>query len=164
MAKKNNYFKTFCKVSRKFGSTSDREEILNLIVESAIDTMQGKAASLFLFDKKRDFFVKGAQKGLSKDYLHSQPIDARKVVQDIIHGGHIAVYDATKDPHVENHEAKIKEGIASILVVPVLEEGRAIGILALYTATPRKFTKEEIEFLSALAEQGGIAIQHARLV
>ncbi len=164
MAKKNNYFKTFCKVSRKFGSTFDREELLNLIVESAIDTMQGKAASLFLFDKKRDFFVKGAQRGLSKDYLHSKPIDARKVVQDIIHGGHIAIYDATTDPHVENHEAKIKEGIASILVVPVLEEGRAIGILALYTATPRKFTKEEIEFLTALAEQGGIAIQHARLV
>jgi len=164
MAKKDNYFKTFCKVSRKFGSTFDREELLNLIVESAIDTMQGKAASLFLFDKKRDFFVKGAQKGLSRDYLHSKPIDARKVVQDIIHGGHIAVYDATTDPHVENHGAKRKEGIASILVVPILEEGRAIGILALYTATPRKFTKEEIEFLSALAEQGGIAIQRARLV
>ncbi|TFG38513.1 MAG: GAF domain-containing protein, partial [Syntrophobacterales bacterium] len=164
MAKKNNYFKTFCKVSRKFGSTFDREELLNLIVESAIDTMEGKAASLFLFDKKRDIFVRGAQKGLSNDYLHSKPIDARKVVEDILHGGHIAVYDATTDPHVENHEAKRKEGVASMLVVPVLVEGRAIGILALYTATPRKFTKEEIEFLTALAEQGGIAIQHARLV
>jgi hypothetical protein len=29
---KNDYFKTFCKVSRAFGTTLDKDEILNLIL------------------------------------------------------------------------------------------------------------------------------------
>jgi GAF domain-containing protein len=39
-----------------------------------------------------------------------------------------------------------------------------IGVLSLYTATHRNFSPEEIEFLTALAEQGGIALEQARLI
>jgi GAF domain-containing protein len=41
---------------------------------------------------------------------------------------------------------------------------KAIGVLALYTATARDFSEDEIDFLSALAEHGGIAIERARLL
>jgi GAF domain-containing protein len=41
---------------------------------------------------------------------------------------------------------------------------QAKGILSLYTAEKRDFSTDEIDFLSALAEQGGIAIEHARLL
>ncbi len=164
MVRKNDYFKTFCKVSRAFGTTFDKNRLLDMIVESAIDTMKGKAASLFLFDEKRDIFLIGAQKGLSEDYLHSKPINARNVVADILHGGHLTIYDAATDARVENQEAKRKEGVASILVVPVLVNAKAVGILTLYTEKPRKFTEQEIDFLSALAEQGGMAVERARLL
>ena len=72
--------------------------------------------------------------------------------------------DATADPRVENHEEKKREGIASILDVPVIVGDKVIGILALYTATERDFSADEIDFLTALAEQGGLAIQRARLL
>jgi GAF domain-containing protein len=75
----------------------------------------------------------------------------------------LAFPDATSDPKLENHEAKKNEGIASLLTVPVKVKGRNIGILSLYTATRREFCKEEIEFLCALADQGGIAIENNRL-
>jgi len=39
-----------------------------------------------------------------------------------------------------------------------------IGVLTLYTADQREFTENEIAFLTALAEQGGIAIDRARLI
>ena len=35
MTKKNDYFKTFCKVSQAFGTTLDNKELLDLIVASA---------------------------------------------------------------------------------------------------------------------------------
>jgi hypothetical protein len=38
---KNDYFRIFCKVSRAFGTTLDKDEILKLIVESVIDIMKG---------------------------------------------------------------------------------------------------------------------------
>ena len=164
MAKKRDYFKIFCKVSKAFGTTLGKEALLDLIVESAIETMDAKAACLFLADEKRDIFVPTAQKGLSDNYLHAKPMRAKSVVQAIIKGGYLAIPDATTDPRLENHEAKKAEGIASILDVPVMVRDKLIGVLALYSATARDFSTDEIEFLTALAEQGGMAIQRARLL
>lgn len=164
MARKKDYFKTFCRVSQAFGTTLSKEKLLDLIVTTAIETMDAKAACLFLSDEEKDIFVPVAQKGLSDDYLHAKPLHAMKIVGAILKGGHLSIKDATRDPRVENHEAKKAEGIASILDVPVMVMDKAIGVLALYTADVRDFSKEEIEFLRALADQGAMAIEHARLL
>jgi GAF domain-containing protein len=163
MTKKNNYFKTFCKISKAFRTTLGKEKLLDLIVHSAIDTMDAKAACLFLADEEKDVFVPVAQKGLSENYLHASPLQAKKIVDEILKGGYLSFYDATTDSRLENHEAKKAEGIASILTVPVMAKEKAIGVLSLYTAKHRDFSKDEIDFLSALADQGGIAIEQSRL-
>jgi GAF domain-containing protein len=164
MTAPNDYFRSFCDVSRAFGRAEDKDALLDLVVENAIKTMDGKAACLFMADETKDIFVAAAQKGLSKDYLHAGPMRARQLIQEILKGGYLAIRDATTDSRLENHEAKKAEGIASLLVVPVRIYDRAVGVLSLYTGTPRDFSKNEIEFLMALAEQGAMAIEHARLV
>ncbi len=164
MTQKNDYFKTFCNVSKAFGTTFSKEVILDLIVQSAIDTMEGKAACLFLADEEKDVFVPVAQKGLSDNYLHTSPIKAKEIVNAILKGGYLAFSDATTDSRLENHEAKKAEGIASILTVPVMVRDKAIGVLSLYTDTHREFSRDEIDFLTALAEHGGMAIEQARLL
>ena len=163
MTRRNNYFKTFCKISKAFGTTLGKEKLLDLIVHSAINTMEAKAACLFLADEEKDVFIPMAQKGLSENYLHASPIQAKKIVDEILKGGYLSFYDATSDPRLENLAAKKAEGIASILSVPVMVKDMAIGILSLYTAEPRDFSQNEIDFLTALADQGGIAIGRARL-
>jgi GAF domain-containing protein len=164
LTSRNDYFRSFCDVTRAFGRTEDKDALLDLVVENAIKTMDGKAACLFMADETKDIFVAAAQKGLSKDYLHAGPMRARQLIQEILKGGYLSIRDATTDPRLENHEAKKAEGIASLLVVPVRIYDRAVGVLSLYTGTPRDFSEDEIEFLMALAEQGAIAIEHARLV
>ena len=163
MTKRNNYFKTFCKISKAFGTTLGKEKLLDMIVHSAIDTMGAKAACLFLADEEKDVFIPMAQKGLSENYLHASPIRAKRIVDEILKGGYLSFYNATTDSRLENLEAKKAEGIASILSVPVMDKEKAIGILSLYTAEHRDFSKDEIDFLAALADQGGIAIGRARL-
>ncbi|MBC2744316.1 MAG: GAF domain-containing protein, partial [Desulfosarcina sp.] len=46
MTREKDYFKTFCKISKAFGTAATKQELLDLIVNSAIDTMEGKAACL----------------------------------------------------------------------------------------------------------------------
>ena len=164
MTREKDYFKTFCAISKAFGSVASKNELLNLIVDSAIKTMEGRAACLFLKDEKQDIFVPMAQQGLSETYLHANPIQAKRVVMALEKEGFLAFPDATSDSRLENHAAKKAEGIASLLTVPVTVQGRTIGVLSLYTATRREFKPDEIEFLRALAEQGGIAIEHNRLL
>jgi GAF domain-containing protein len=165
MPEKESYFLTICKVSRALGTTLEKDALLELIVQSAIDSMDGKAACLFLQeDRESPYFVAVAQSGLSKDYLHVEPKEARRAADVILNKGYIAIQDATSDPRVYNHDLKKKEGIASILVVPVMAKDKVIGVLSLYTAQPRRFSHDEIEFLTALAEQGGMAIERSCLV
>ena len=168
MTAKNDYFIAITKVSRALGSTLNRDEILDLIVRSAVETMGVKAATLFLMDEEMGTYAPVAQIGLSDYYYDSRGhagLDyIHKIMAELTEKGHIHFLDATKDPRAANREVKKKEGIASILVVPVMFQGQMLGTLALYTAKPRKFSKDEIEFLTVLAEQGGMAIEHARLV
>jgi hypothetical protein len=56
MTKRNNYFKTFCKISKAFGTTLEKRKLLNLIVQSAIDTMEAKAACLLVADEEKDMW------------------------------------------------------------------------------------------------------------
>lgn len=164
MTKEKDYFKTFCSLSEAFGTAATTEELLDLIVKNAIDTMGGKAACLFLADRKQDVFVPKARHGLSPDYLHASPIKARKLVSALTKKGYLYFEDATTDKRLEHHEAKKKEGIASILTVPVMVDGNCIGVLSLYTAKKRTFAEGDIVFLKALATNGGIALKKARLL
>lgn len=163
MTSSQDFFKTLCKVNRAFGSTLNHRELLDLVVENVVETMGGKAACLFLADKKKDVFVAMAQKGLSPNYLHTPPGEAKKFVGELVKKGHLCVTDATTDPRVADHEAKKKEGIAAMLVVPVMVRGKVIGVLTLYSDKTREFTPDEIEFQRALAEHGGMAIKTAQL-
>lgn len=163
MTGETDYFKSFCKISKAFGTTAKRDDLLKLIVESAVDAMGGKAACLFLADKRQDVFRPMAQVGLSDNYLHANPMRALSIVTAVEKEGYLFFVDATSDPRLENHEAKKAEGIASLLTVPVTVKDRTIGILSLYTAEKREFNPQEIDFLRALAEQGAIAIENNRL-
>ncbi len=164
MSGETTYLKTLCKISRAFATAEKMDHLLNSIVESAIDSLAAKAACLFLADEEKDVFVAVAQKGLSEGYLHAPPEKARKQVDALAESGYLYIRDAATDPHSENHDIKRAEGIASILVVPVTVHNRIIGVLTLYTADPRDFSETDIAFLTALAEQGGIAIDRARLI
>lgn len=165
MTKSEDYLKAFCRVIKTIQMSSDREEILDQIVNSAVEVMQAKACSLFLIRSRSatdGLFYPAAQIGLSEDYIHTGPANGRDITRDILmKGGYLAAKDATTDPRLENHEAKKKEGIASLLVVPVVVDKDPIGILVLYTAETREFAQEEIDFLRGLADQGGIAILRA---
>lgn len=164
MITKNEYFKTLCNINRAFGSTNDKDILLDMVVHGAIDTMGGKAACLFLDDEKNNLFIPAAQTGLSDNYIHSDCGKCKTEVEGILDGGFLVFYDVATDLRLENRDIKVAEGIASILVVPVMVKDKAIGVLSLYTSEHRNFSKDEVRFLSALAEQGGMAIQTSRLV
>ncbi|NPU86477.1 MAG: GAF domain-containing protein [Syntrophaceae bacterium] len=159
-----DFFQTIKKVSRALGTTLERDKLLDLIVRSAMEAMDAKAAALFLADEKTKQYVAAAQKGLSRKYQHAGPGHVDRVPQELMKKGYLHYRDAVNDKRLENRDLKKAEGIGSILTVPVMVNDRPIGVLSLYTADIRDFSKEEIEFLTTLAEQGGMAVEHARLL
>jgi GAF domain-containing protein len=164
MALQGNYLKTIGTISRAFGTAQNQNELLDLLVESAVSAMKAKAACLFLADTKYERFIPMAHKGLSERYLKAGLGSVDRIALVLKKKGYSYYRDATEDPRLEHHKVKKAEGIGSILIVPVMVKSVLVGILALYTANIREFTNEEIEFLAILAEQGGMAIENTRLI
>lgn len=164
MVGRKDFFDIFCEVSKAFGTEPNQNTLLNLIVESVVENMEGKAACLFMRDPGSECFLPKAQVGLSENYFHASPLKAVGIVSELNKQGYLVFKDATTDERLENHDKKKAEGIASILTVPVRVSNVTKGVLSLYTATPRKFYKKEIDFLCALADQGGIAIHTNNLL
>ncbi|MFH2058671.1 MAG: GAF domain-containing protein [Pseudomonadota bacterium] len=164
MSTMKEYFQTFCNLSQAFGTAATIDDLLTLIVRNATETMSAKGACLFLAEEKKNVFVPMASFGLSDNYMHANPITAKKLVKAIQKTGFLFFEDATTDPRLENHEAKRKEGIASILTVAVVANGRTIGILSVYTAEKRPFTENDIFFIKSLAANGAIAIEKGQLL
>jgi signal transduction histidine kinase len=56
-----------------------------------------------------------------------------------------------------------EKGVKSLLGVPLVIEGRVLGVLHVGTLTPRKFSRDDLELLQLVADRVSIAIDHARL-
>jgi GAF domain-containing protein len=167
MSTKEDFFHSLSKLSRELGATQDQDKLLNLIVATAVKTLKAKAAVVFLIDKESESTIRNvgiAQVGLSESYIHAGPVHGIKISPQMLKDGYMYFRDASTDKRLLNHAAKKSEGIGSILSVPVMDKGRMLGILSLYTKDIRKFSQDEIDFLSILAEQGGSAIENAHLI
>ena len=56
-----------------------------------------------------------------------------------------------------------QKGIRSLLGVPLLVEGRVLGVLHVGSLTPRHFTPDEQDLLQLAADRAALSIEHARL-
>jgi GAF domain-containing protein len=165
MPAKPEFFKTMCGLTQAFGMARNRNELLDLILRSAVQTLKGKAACLYLAQPGKEELRPVAQQGLSDGYFRSRKSRlTRKIVPLVMEEGFFYSPDAAADPRLEFPAAKKAEGIAAILAVPVVVKGRTIGIFCLFTDSPREFSQEETQFLIFLAQQGGGVMEHARLI
>ncbi|MBI4964449.1 MAG: response regulator [Desulfomonile tiedjei] len=154
---------TFAEVKTAISSTLNLKEVLDLIVHGVVKVMKVKGSTLSLLDKNREKLRVFAYNGLSRDYVDKGPLDASKSIGDsIMSGKHVWVEHASTDPRVQYPVEAMREGIASILSVPLVVRNKVIGTLRVYTSEPRNFSEEEVRFLYGFAEQVALAIENAR--
>jgi signal transduction protein with GAF and PtsI domain len=153
------------KISQSISSTLSLDDVLQMIVENAVKVLGMRASSIRLFDEEKKTLEVKAAYGLSKGYLEKGPVEVEKsgIDRECLKCKVISVFDIRKDKRLQYPEEIIREGIMSLLSLPLIVKGKAIGVLRVYTSTPYKFTASEIDFLSALACQGAVAIENARL-
>jgi len=154
---------TFAEIKTAISSTLNLKDVLGLIVEGMVKVMKVKGSSLSLLDKTREKLRVFAYHGLSRDYADKGPMDSSKSISETtLEGKTVWIENAVNDPRVQYPVEAMREGVASILSVPLLVRNKVIGALRVYTAVPRRFSEEEIQFLNRFAEQVAFAIENAR--
>jgi signal transduction protein with GAF and PtsI domain len=159
----NEYFRLFFETAQAILSASSLQETLDSLVQRTVAALEIKAGGLRLIDEESHNLKQVSSFGLSDTYLNKGALNADQSIPEVLDGLVVYVKDACSDPRIQYPEAMRAEGIASVLSVPVIASDKVIGVLRLYSAEPHDYSDEDVEFVSALAEMGGMAIVNARI-
>lgn len=158
-----NYYQSLYEIAAAINSARTPDTILNYLTESVTKAIGVKGCSLMLLTPDRKLLLHTAAYGLSDWYVHKGRVSADKSISDALEGKPVAVLDATKDKRIQYQLEAKREGVASILSVPIMLREEIIGVIRVYTAEPHHFTPNEIHFVGAIANLGAIALENARL-
>ncbi|MBM4271127.1 MAG: GAF domain-containing protein [Deltaproteobacteria bacterium] len=163
--KEKDYFVALYEVAKVINASLDPSRVLEEIVKCVVAAMQVKASSIRLLDSREKMLVMGGAWGLSESYLHKGPILVKEsgLDQKVLKGKTVWLKNVQTDKNFQYGAKAKEEGIKSVLVVPLMVEKKAIGVLRVYTDRVHKFKDEEIKFLEAVANLSAIALDNARL-
>ena len=158
--------KALSKISKAIASDLYLEDILRLIVTVTAEVMGSSICSLMLIDEKNNELVIRATQSMSEEYNKKPPLKvgegiAGKVAKE---NKPMAVKDVTKEKEYKYKNIAEKEGLCSLLCVPLTVKGKVIGVVNCYTSTSHDFTETEIEVLTSIANQAAVAIENTELM
>jgi len=121
--------------------------------------------SVLLLDFSREWLDVRASYGAGPAYLRKPRLSVEESLVGVVvrRKKPLQVENVQRSSRYQSLEVARQEGLVSLLSVPLLFTGQAIGALNVYTAELHSFSNEEIRILSALAQLSAIAIEKARL-
>jgi signal transduction histidine kinase len=162
---KARLFESLVSVGQTINSTLNLDDALRVITREACQLMNARMCSLLLLDESGHWLDLRAHHGAGDAYVRKPRLN----IEDSLVGVVVRRKRPVQDDNVQassryqNVELARKEGLISLLSVPLVFQGVAIGALNVYTGRPHLFSNEEIQILSALADLSAIAIEKTRL-
>ena len=159
-------------------ATSD---VLNVISRSpnelqpVLDTIAGTARRLCPSERAAiwrygdDGFKLSAHSGIAPEavqYLQANPIPkgrASLAGRSVIEQRAIHFADVVADPDLGTQPQSAFEGLRTMLTVPLLRKGQAVGVISLGRREVNPFTDKQIEIVTTFANQAVIAINNVGL-
>lgn len=164
--KQASHLSTLSEISRTVTSDLYLEEVLHLIVAMTADSMNFKICSVMLLDEETGELIIKATQSKSRAYRKKPNLKLGESVagKAAAEGRPIAVMDVRQTPDYSYPDIARREGLCSLIAVPLKVKGQTIGVLNCYTAKPHIFTDEEIALLTALGSHAAMAIENAKLM
>ncbi len=172
MPKKNTRYQGYLKqiealskVANLITSGLYLEEVLKLIVQVTAEIMNSKICSVMLLDEEKKELVVKATQSISDNYNKKPNIKLGQGIAGLVaqENKPICVLDVRKDSRYVNCDIARKEGLCSLASMPLSVKSRVIGVLNVYTSKKHKFSKPELDVLTAVANQAAVAIENAEL-
>ncbi len=166
MTKTNNQIEALSKIAQAITSELYLDDILRLIVTVTAQTLGSKICSLMLLDEKRQELVIRATQSISESYNKKPPLKVGEGIagKAVLEKRPLAVYDVAQEKEYKYKAIATKEGLASLLCVPLMVKGKVIGVINLYASKPHKFTQNEVHMLTAVANQAAMVIENTELM
>ena len=157
-------YESLIRITKAISTIRDPEEIVLITVEGVTTALHVKGCTLFLFSRRSDELRLTGSFGLSIDYLNKGPVSSlRSIAASLQDRQPVAIFDVTDDPRIQYPNDAKREGISSILSVPIIIGDNLIGCLRVYTTEPWEFTLNDVNFVQAVAQIVGMALEMCRV-
>ncbi|PWH11953.1 MAG: hypothetical protein DDG60_15605 [Anaerolineae bacterium] len=154
-------------VSLTLNSTQNLDELLQFIIQTATEILDCEAASILLYDEKRNRLFFAAATGSDPKKLAQIPVPLDGSLAGTIFREEraILINDVTQDPrHYGVVGQKIDFQPHSLLGVPMRIKDKGVGVLEALNKRRGEFDEEDIRLLNVVASQAAIAIHNAQLI
>ena len=148
-------------------STFDLQAVLDTLVQSAARLCE--ADNSFLFRHESGNYIWSASYGFSGEYLEYmknrqlKPERGTATGRAALEGQVVNIPDVFQDSEYTWWESQKVGHFRAVLAVPLMREGRPIGVLGLTRLNPKAFTDKQIDLVTTFADQAVIAIENVRL-
>ena len=150
------------------GAPSDSQSILETIVRMAGELCASEYSMLFrLQDGQYHVACSNNAAVEYVEFFSRNPIsvDGSSLVgRTALAGRAVHIEDCLADPDYKQSEAARLGRHRTMLGVPLLHDGVAIGVIGLLRTAVKPFTEKQIALVTAFADQAVIAIENARLL
>src|ERR1700756_54540 len=165
LQRQNDRLELLLNLTSKITSSLDLREILRAVAANIREVIHAEGATVSLQDEASEKFRVFAidfphGKGVIKEELLVRPSTAVKKALETLR----PVVSHTCDGNELVSEASdivIAEGLRAYCSIPLVNRGRALGILSILRRTEDPFSQEDINFLSRASGQIAIAIENA---
>lgn len=153
-------------VSSQLGTSLDLSEVLNQVMDAIIQLTGAERGFLMLFGSISGKLQTMAARNMDQETIdgHSMPISRTVIERAAATGEGILTNNAQEDERFSSQQSVVGYQLRSILCAPLRARGRTIG--AVYVDNrlfAGVFQQEDLDLLSAFANQAAIAIENARL-
>ena len=148
-------------------SAFDLQAVLDTLVQSAARLCE--ADNSYLFRHESGNYVWSASYGFSEEYLEYmknrqlKPERGTATGRAALEGQVVHIPDVFQDSEYTWWESQEVGHFRAVLAVPLMREGRPIGVLGLTRTKPEPFTDKQIDLVTTFADQAVIAIENVRL-
>jgi signal transduction protein with GAF and PtsI domain len=161
---KARQFDSLVKVSQSITSEKYLDEILSLIVVVTAEMLNSKICSVMLLDPRGTELVIKATQSLSDEYKKKPNLKVgSSLTGEVIKTLRpLAVEDVRRDKRYSYRDLAEKEGLSSMLAVPMIVKEKALGVINIYTKEPHVFSGDEVGVLQMVANQAAAAVENTR--
>ena len=152
-------------VARTVSSSLRIREVLDTIAAQAVSAMDARACSIRLLNEETGELERAASSGLSESYWRKGPVTVPDSALDerVLQGEAVEINDAQNDPRWQYPDAAKREGLTSVLSLPLRARDSILGVMRIYAAGKRHFSDDEIDLLGAFAHSAAVGIENAKL-
>lgn len=142
------------------------EDVMQHIVNMTAQMMGTNICSIQLWDEKKNELRVVAAQALDPDYRNKPPVKVNGSLtgKTVLTKQPVIVKDVRKEPSYQFRDLAVRQGLVSLLSVPMMYKNKVLGVLNSYKPSEHNFSSDEISFVRSVANQCAAAIENTRLL